>query len=204
WPCIVGAAALPAGGGVLGIAWPATGALAGGVVLVGAVRARHAIGEREHRRKLADDWLLWGAAVRPSAQLLTWRANELTSRRQRASLARGLVRIEREATGEVRPGPPPLNEIALRDHSHPLVDLTAHPRAPSRPVTATGLLLVDRLLRDPWSPIYSVVPEDQLVDSLQLALDALEGRAPDAPIPAFTRPTEIRLEHRAHRRAGLR
>jgi hypothetical protein len=203
-PFIVEAVALLVVGGVLGIAWPATCALAGGVVLVGALRARHAIGEREHRRKLADDWLLWGAAVRPSAQLLTWRANELTSRRQRASLARVLVRIEREATGAVRPGPLPLNEVALRDHSRLLVDLTARLRDRSRPVTVTGLLLVDRLLRDPWSPIYSVVPEDQLVDSLQLALEALEGRAPDAPIPAFTRPTEIRLEHRAHRRAGLR
>jgi len=203
-PFIVEAAAVLVVGGVLGIAWAATGAVAGAVILVGAVRARQAIGERERHRKLADDWLLWGAAARPSARFLTSRANELTSGRRRASLARVLVRIEREATGAVRPGPLPLNEIALREHSHLLVEITARLRDRSRPVTVTGVLLVDRLLRDPWSPIYSVVPEDELVDSLQRALDALDGRAPDAPIPAFTRPTEIRLEHRAHRRAGLR
>ena len=203
-PSLLEAAFVLLVGGVIGIAWPVTGAIAGAVVLVGAVRARQAIGEREHRRKLADDWLLWGAAVRPSAPLLTWRADELTSRRLRRSLARVLVRIEREATGAARPGPLPLNDVALRVHSSLLLDLAARLRDRSRPVTVTGVLLVDRLLRDAWSPIYSVVPEDELVHSLQLALDALDGRAPDAPIPPFERPTEIRLEHRAHRRAGLR
>jgi hypothetical protein len=191
-------------GGVVGIAWPAIAAIAGAVVLVGAVRTRRAIRERERSRTLADEWLLWGAAVRPSAQLLTWRADELTSRRLRRSLARGLVRIEREVTGAVRPGPLPLNEAALRDQSPLLLDLAARVRDRSRPVTVVGLLLVDRLLRDPWSPIYSIGPEEELAGFLQQALDALDGRTPDGPIAAFKRPTEIRLEHRAHRRSGLR
>jgi len=203
-PFLVGAAAVLVVGGVIGIAWPATGAIVVAVVLAGAVRVRQAIGERERRRKLADDWLLWGAAARPSADLLTWRANELTSRRSRTSLARALVRIEREVTGAVRPGPLPLNEAALRNHSSLLLDLAARIRDRSRPVPVIGVLLVDRLLHDPWSPIYSVVPEDELVPLLQQALDALDGRVPDEPIAAFTRPTEIRLEHRAHRRSGLR
>jgi hypothetical protein len=203
-PFLVEAAAVLVVGGVIGIAWRTTGAIAGAVVLLGAVRTRQVIGERERRRKLADDWLLWGAAVRPSSQLLTWRANELTSRRLRTSLARTLARIEREATGAVRPGALPLNESALRDHSSLVHDLAARVGDRSRPVTVIGLLLVDRLLRDPWSPVYSVVPEDELVHSLRHALDALDGRTPDGPIPAFTRPKEIRLEHRAHRRSGLR
>jgi hypothetical protein len=202
-PFLVEAAAVLVVGGVIGIAWRAIGAIAVAVVFFGAVRAWQAIGERERQRKLADDWLLWGAAVRPSAELLTWRANELSSRRLRTSLARTLGRIEREATGAVRPGALPLNESALRDHSSLLHDVRVRVRDRSRPVTVIGLLLVDRLLRDPWSPIYSVVPEDELVHPLQQALDALDGRAP-GPILAFTRPKEIRLEHRAHRRSGLR
>lgn len=191
-------------GVVVGIAWRAIAAIAVAIVLFGAFRAWQAIGERERCRKLADDWLLWGAAVSPSAQLLSWRANELTSRRLRTSLARALGRIEREATGAVRPGALPLNENALREHSSLVHDLADRVRDRSRPATVTGLLLVDRLLRHPWSPIYSVVPEDELVHNLQHALDALDGRTPDGPIPAFTKPKEIRLEHRAHRRSGLR
>ena len=102
------------------------------------------------------------------------------------------------------PGPLPLNERALRDHSSLLLDLAARLRDRTRPVPVISLLLVDRLVSDPWSPIYSVVSEDELVGFLQEALDALDGRTPDAPIRAFTPPTEIRLEHRAHRRSGLR
>jgi hypothetical protein len=203
-PFLIGAVVVLVVGGVLGIAWRATGVIAGAVVFVGVVRARQAIDERERRRKLADDWLLWGAAVRPSAELLSWRADELTSRRVRTSLARSLARIEREVTGAVRPGSLPLNESGLRDHSSLLHDVAARVRDLSRPVTAIGMLLVDRLLRHPWSPIYSVVPEDELVHSLQHALIALDSGAPDGPIPVFTQPTEIRLEHRAHRRSGLR
>jgi len=203
-PFLVEAAVVLLVGSVLGIAWRAIGAIAVAVVLVGAFRAWQAIGERERCRKLADDWLLWGATVSPSAQLLSWRANELTSRRQRTSLARALGRIEREATGAVRPGALPINESALRDHSSLLHDVADRVSDRSRPVTVIGLLLVDRLLRHPWSPIYSVVPEDELVHNLQHALDALDGRTPDGPIPAFTKPKEIRLEHRAHRRSGLR
>jgi hypothetical protein len=203
-PFLVGAAAVLVIGGVLGIAWRATGALAAAVVLFGAFRAWQAIGERERCRKLADDWLLWGAEVSPSARLLSWRADELASCGVRRSLARALVRIEREANGAVRPGALPLNDEALRENTSLLHDLAARVRDCSRPVTVIGVLLVDRLLRDPWSPIYSVVPEEELVQTLQHALDALDGRMPEGSIPAFTQPTEIRLEHRAHRRSGLR
>jgi hypothetical protein len=203
-PFLVEAAVVLVVGGVLGIAWRAAVAIAVAVVLVGAFRTWRAIGERERCRKLADEWLFWGAVVSPSAELLSWRAKELTSRRVRTSLARALGRIDREVAGVVRPGALPLNENALRDHSSLLHDVAVRVRDRSRPVTVIGVLLVDRLLRDPWSPIYSIVPEDELVHNLQLALDALDGRALDEPIPAFTRPTEIRLEHRAHRRSGLR
>jgi hypothetical protein len=68
----------------------------------------------------------------------------------------------------------PLNTRALRSNldlvralHERLDDLTC-------PVSARGMLLVDRLLTEPGSPLYSRVPEDVLAEALGEARTALD------------------------------
>ncbi len=66
-----------------------------------------------------------------------------------------------------------------------------------------GTLLIERLLSEPWSPLYSNVTDAELAASLQVVLEALDSERLE-PVPQYPQPTEIRIEHRAHRRSGLR
>jgi hypothetical protein len=90
-----------------GIAWPWVLAIACSLGFIALLRAARAAVELERRRQAADEWLLMGAAARPSSALLSWRAGELTSPRLRSTLAHSLRRIEREVRGGTLRGPPP-------------------------------------------------------------------------------------------------
>ncbi len=61
------------------IEWPWVLAVAFLLVLVGLLQAARAALELGRRRRTADEWLLSGAAPRPSSALLSWRAGELAS-----------------------------------------------------------------------------------------------------------------------------
>ena len=130
--------------------------------------------ERSRRRRTADEWLLWGAVPRPSSELLSWRAGELTSPRLRSTLAHSLRRIERETRGRTVPGAVPLNKRGLRSNLHLVRALQERLGDLDRPVSARGVLIVDRLLTEPGSPLYSPVPTEALAETLSEALAAMD------------------------------
>jgi hypothetical protein len=170
-----GAVALGLGAGV---AWDWTAAVAGGLLLLAASRAIRAGVERSRLRAIADEWILWGAAARPSSRLLGWRAAELLSPRLRSTLAHSLARIESETRGKILPGAVPLNKRALRRHLPLLCALQTWLADGARPVSVRGMVLVERLLTEAGSPLYAHASDDELADTLCDALTALE----DAPI----------------------
>ncbi len=162
-----------------GVGWPWVLAVAGALVVVGALQSARAAVALGQRRRAADEWLLWGAAAQPSSKLLSWRAGELTSPRLRSTLARSLRGIERELLFTSMPGPVPLNKRALRLHLGLLRALQERLEDSARPVSVRGMLLVDRLLTEPGSPLYSSVPDDVLAEALSEALAAIDP-VPDA------------------------
>jgi hypothetical protein len=141
---------------------------------VASWHALRAAVELGRRRRVDDDWLLWGAAARPSSALLGWRAAELTSPRLRSILAHSLRRIVREVRGRAYPGAVPLNGRAIRLHLGLVDALSGRLDDHDRPVAAKGMVLVDRLLTEPGSPLYSRVSDDVLAQALSEALAALD------------------------------
>ena len=166
---VVAATGLGAG---VALAWIA--AIAGVLVVAGPLRWARAAADLGRRRRAADEWLLWGAAARPSSALLGWRARELTSPRvrldARAQPSRNRARapwLEPSRTGPAEPArapPPPGLVRALQER---LEDTT-------RPVSVRGMVLADRLLTAPGSPLYSRAPDDVLAQALSEALAALD------------------------------
>jgi len=142
--------------------------------LVALAQAALAAVGREERRRVADEWLLWGAAARPASALLSWRAAELASARLRGTLAHSLRRIEREVRCETRLGPVPLNKGAIRSQLGLLRALRERLADRSSPVTVRGMLLADRLLTEPASPLYSSVSDAVLAKALREALAELQ------------------------------
>ncbi len=162
-------------GFAVSIDWPWVAAVACSLVLVGLLQAARAGVELGRRRRAADEWLLWGATARPSSALLSWRAAELTSPRLRSTLAHSLGSIQREVRGGTPPGPVPLNTRALRRHLSLVGALQERLEDRALPVSARGMVLVDRLLTEPGSPLYSSpVPDDVLAEAVLEALWALD------------------------------
>jgi hypothetical protein len=193
-------AALPTLGGALlvlvvgfaaSIGWQPIVAVALVLTLVGLLNAAWAAVALGRRRRAADEWLLWGATARPSTAL-GWRAAELESPQLRSTLARGLWRIQREVRGGTRPGPVPLNTRALRLHLRLVCSLQERLDDRTRSVSARGMVLVNRLLTEPGSPLYTCEAQDEvLADALSDALLALDPvphpRSPD-PRPLMSGP----------------
>jgi hypothetical protein len=147
------------------------------VLLAGGLRASQGWHLLRSRRRIADPWLLWGADARPAAELLAWRAAELTDVRSRKILARGLRRLRGEAEGRLVPGALPLNRLEIRSQIGLLRALESRLADLSRPVSPRGVLLVEQLLTQPGSPLYSHERSDQLAQQLSEACAALD------PIP---------------------
>jgi hypothetical protein len=148
------------GGIMLGLA-----ALRGGIVWLDLWRSR----------RLADR-LLYNHPRSPLVSpLALWRAAELTSERNRRSLARSVRALVREAEGAVLPSAVPLNRRAARENLKLLRRLEARLTDPSRPVSAHGVLVVERLLTDGISsPLYCRERAPELPRAIGKALTALE------------------------------
>lgn len=156
------------------IGWRLVVVLAGSLVVVAVLQAVRAAAERERRRRVADEWLLWGAVARPASVLLSWRARELSSPRLCSALARSMRRIEHEVRVVAPLGPVPLNKPALRRHRCLVRALHERLDDQARPVSLRGMVLVERLLTKSGSPFYSFVPGDVLAEALREALAALD------------------------------
>jgi hypothetical protein len=104
---------------------------------------------------------------------------KLTSRRSRARLARTIERIRREAEWKAAPGPVPLNLGAIRPQVGLLAELELRLQDEARPVALKGIMLLDRLLGEPSSPIYE---RRHTSEELGLLLrGAKRSLEPDAP-----------------------
>ena len=162
------------------IDWRWVVAVACAFVAAGSWQAVRTGVELGRQRRVADEWLLWGAAARPSSALLSWRAAELGSPRLRSALAQSLRRIGREVRGRAYPGAVPLNGRAIRPHLGLVDALSERLGDHDRPVSARGMVLVDRLLTEPGSPLYSRAGDELVAQSLSEAMAALDPVPPAA------------------------
>ncbi len=125
-------------------------------------------------RALADEWLLWGAVPRESAELLSRRAEELTSARTRAALAK-LCREFLHELDNPRCRAYAINRPAMRAHRARLTALAERLGDLRRPVTPRGVILAQRLLRDGAGPLFDPARADELGPAAAEALRALDG-----------------------------
>jgi hypothetical protein len=140
----------------------------------GALRSLRKRHERTRQRAIADERILWGAVPRASAELLTWRASELTSPYHRAELARLCGRFVAER-GNPRCRAYAVNRQALADHLHLLVELAERLDETTTPVTPQGVILAERVLCDGAGPLFNSARADLLRPMLIAALATLEG-----------------------------
>lgn len=144
------------------------------LALLTRVRARLRT-NREFRvaRRRADSELLHSRLPSPR---LAWRVAELTADANRLELARALRQRVREADVRYLPSASPLNRVAVRANSAALLTLAARLEDLSRPVSARGVLLAERLLTDARGSLYGWGSEAGVGSVLDAVRAALEGR----------------------------
>jgi hypothetical protein len=145
-----------------------------GLVLAAARALRAA-----RQRADANDWIRRGYESR-----FRWRVAELTSRRERKTIARSVRGVIRELDAGAPLGPVPLNRRALRANRSLLEALSGR-LVDLRPVSAAGMVAVEHLLTHPESPLFphhadaepNLAKEiDALARAITAAIDGLEVR----------------------------
>jgi hypothetical protein len=169
---LLAVAAVPTAIGIAGL-FPREPALALGVMFALAAGSQAALARlslgRERRR--ADRMILAGRRT----ENLSWRLEELTSPTERRSLARAVRRLVRTLDGRYLPGASPVNRPAARPLVARFEALAARLADVERPVDPRGVVLVERLLADGSSPLYSNERAGELPRSLDDAFTALGG-----------------------------
>jgi hypothetical protein len=135
------------------------------------IRRMRARRELVAARRVADAELLRTALPSPR---LAWRTNELCSDEHRRALAESLVQVVKASETRYLPGASPLNRGAARDQMSRLLQIAAVLADTQRAVPARGVLLVERLLTGPKSPLYLHREAKDLPVALTEALQALE------------------------------
>jgi hypothetical protein len=128
-------------------------AAAGCFVLAAAVRAERARAELRSIRRSADRVILASGTGVEGSDLVRWRTLELVAPATRNGLAQEIERLLRRADPARLPSASPLRRGLARRHRQLLQKLEAR-MLDGRPVTARGVLLLRRLLREPGSPLY--------------------------------------------------
>jgi hypothetical protein len=136
------------GAAVLGLPARECLAAAAGSLLVAAVRALLDLRDLWALRRAADAVLRTGARVHPYSALLTWRAGELTSRRNRKLLARSFQNIVRELERPSLMSPVPLNRKEARERADLLIALADLLGDLESSIQAHGVVLVEDFLTD--------------------------------------------------------
>jgi hypothetical protein len=124
-------------------------------------------------RGAADRLIVLAPRSHDASELVLWRSSELTAPEARAALRRELERTIRQLDPSTLPSSSPLRRVAARRHED-LLRLIALRVGDNRPVAARGILLAQRLVRDPASPLYAEDAEAQLARLLSRILGALE------------------------------
>jgi hypothetical protein len=122
-------------------------------------------------RRRADDELL---ASRLASPRLAWRTTELVAGANRNELGRSLIDIVHAADERLLPTATPIHRGAVRECRAELLELAAR-LYDSRPVTARGVLLVERLVHDGNGPLYGTTDAQRLARDVEVARRALDG-----------------------------
>ena len=122
-------------------------------VLAAAVRAERARAELRAIRRSADRLILASARGVEGSDVVRWRTLELVAPESREGLARELEQTLRRMDPGRLPSASPLRRGPVRRHQEQLRRLEER-MLDGRPVTARGVVLLRRLLRDPGSPLY--------------------------------------------------
>jgi hypothetical protein len=149
---------------------PAGGLLRGLRDRLGAFKERRALSAA---RWTADAELL--RRTTPPLRL-AWRVEELVAPKNRLSLARSLRQLVHDSAARYLPSASPVNRLAVRAESESLHALADRLADLDRAVAPRGVLLVERLLTDGFSPLYERESADDLPPYLDVALEALEPR----------------------------
>jgi hypothetical protein len=150
--------------------WGAGVVAAGLFAAAGAIRTVQQRHELAAVRRAADRLIVLAPHSRDASELVRWRSAELTTRDAREHLHGELERLRRSLDPGRLPSASPLRRAAVRGSDDLLAELSAR-LADERPVSARGILLAQRLLREPESPLYTDAP---LVRTIRLVLGALE------------------------------
>jgi hypothetical protein len=121
--------------------------------LAAAVRAERARAELRAIRRTADRLILASATGVEGSDIVRWRTLELVAPPTRQGLARELEQTLGRVDPARLPSASPLRRGVARRHEQMLRRLEAR-MLDGRPVTARGVLLLRRLLREPDSPLY--------------------------------------------------
>ena len=123
------------------------------LVLFGLWRAGRSFLDRHRLRSSADAWIAQGHDDPTS--WYGWRIAELTAPRERRLLAHSLHTVVGDLSSPRLTSAAPLNRVALRPHAGLLLELAERLGALDRPVSAGGILQVQRLITSPGSPLYA-------------------------------------------------
>jgi hypothetical protein len=133
-----------------------------------ALRARRAL---RAARRAADEELLHSPV--PTLRL-AWRAAELVTPKRRHELAKSLRSLVRNADPRYLPSAQIFNRRAVRASSDELLAAADRLVELERPVTARGVLLLERLLVDTDGPLYDRERGNELPERVRTAAAALE------------------------------
>jgi hypothetical protein len=141
--------------------------------LAGAVRAARARAELRTVRRVTDRLILADAVGAEGSDIVRWRTLELVAPASREELARELEQTLRRSDPARMPSAAPLRRGAARRNRELLLRLEER-MLDGRPVTARGMLLLQRLLREPGSPLYDELRERRLPRAIAKVLAELE------------------------------
>lgn len=148
-----------------GVAAAACFAAAAGVRVV---RGRVELGRI---RRSADRLILADVVGQEGSEIVRWRVHELVAPASRRGLARELDGTLRRLDRGRLPSASPLRRVVAR-RDEDLLRRLGERMLDGRPVTARGVILLQRLLREPGSPLYDASSEREL--SRALASVAME------------------------------
>jgi hypothetical protein len=104
----------------------------------------------------------------------SWRAAELVIPKRRLDLAHQLRRLVHDADARLLPGAQAFDRLAVRAEAENFLALADRLADLERPVAPRGVLLLEQLLDDPWSPLNDRDREDEVRGCLAEAAEALE------------------------------